>query len=540
MYKNYFILRRFAAELNERLSGCRVMEIFSQEKDTAVLHLDKEDLHLEVCVNPGFPFLNLRKSFNRAKKNTVEIFAEYLPAEIKSIETCENDRIIRINFQHFALYFAVRGKYTNLTLIDDRGGAQAFKKTDDNEIPIFVKETGTLIFSENYKNTLPSEDLKSCTQFEDIRKKFPFIGKEIVLESKYRDKAGSTLEDKIKILEQIIFEIGRETPAVFTDKNEFEARLAVDTFHIFPRDKKELFDDMTAAFEFFIGRHFFFLAAAEKSKKISKKLDRELKNISNKLNSVKATIENGSSEEKYAKLGNILLINLGSMRKGMPKISVEDPYEEGKIIDVPLDEKMSPRQNADKYFNKAKSERIGLEKSKHLFKGLSKEYEKLKDIETKFKSASSMKDFNFIMKELNMKEDANRSEQDELRDKFKHYLIDGKYNVYVGKDSANNDLLTTRFAKQNDYWFHARSVSGSHVVLRNDNKKEQVPKNILKKAAALAAYHSKAKTAGMAPVSYALKKYVVKKKGMEPGKVALLKEDVLIVKPEIPLGCEYF
>jgi predicted ribosome quality control (RQC) complex YloA/Tae2 family protein len=61
----------------------------------------------------------------------------------------------------------------------------------------------------------------------------------------------------------------------------------------------------------------------------------------------------------------------------------------------------------------------------------------------------------------------------------------------------------------------------------------------LKAAASLAAYHSKAKTSGMAPVSYTQKKYVTKKKGMDPGKVALLKEAVLIVKPEIPEGCEY-
>jgi predicted ribosome quality control (RQC) complex YloA/Tae2 family protein len=97
--------------------------------------------------------------------------------------------------------------------------------------------------------------------------------------------------------------------------------------------------------------------------------------------------------------------------------------------------------------------------------------------------------------------------------------------------------LTTKFAKQNDYWFHARSVSGSHAVLRVENYKEGIPKPILKKAASIAAYHSKAKTSKLTPVSYTLKKYVVKRKGMEPGKVNLLKEEVLLVTPEIPGGC---
>ena len=144
-----------------------------------------------------------------------------------------------------------------------------------------------------------------------------------------------------------------------------------------------------------------------------------------------------------------------------------------------------------------------------------------------------------IMKELNIKSGEKRDLPDDIRTKFKHYIIDNKYDVYVGRDSANNDLLTMKFAKQNDYWFHARGASGSHVVLRVENTKEPVPKNILKAAASIAAFHSKAKTSGLAPVSYTFKKYVTKKKGMEPGKVALLREDVLLVKPGIPSNCEY-
>lgn len=91
-------------------------------------------------------------------------------------------------------------------------------------------------------------------------------------------------------------------------------------------------------------------------------------------------------------------------------------------------------------------------------------------------------------------------------------MIEGKYDLYVGKDSKNNDLLTTKFAKQNDYWLHARGASGSHAVLRIHNTKEPVPKSVLKKSASIAAFHSKAKTAGIVPVAFTFKKYVVKKK----------------------------
>ena len=121
---------------------------------------------------------------------------------------------------------------------------------------------------------------------------------------------------------------------------------------------------------------------------------------------------------------------------------------------------------------------------------------------------------------------------------FKHYILHDKYDVFVGKDSKNNDELTTQFAKQNDLWFHARGLPGSHVVLRITNTKEAVPKNIIKETASIAAYFSKAKTAGMVPVSYTFRKYVHKKKGLDPGQVILDREDVVLVKPEIPKGCE--
>jgi len=143
------------------------------------------------------------------------------------------------------------------------------------------------------------------------------------------------------------------------------------------------------------------------------------------------------------------------------------------------------------------------------------------------------------MKKLKIKQTDESETKEDLGSKFKQYLIESKYKVYVGKDSKNNDLLTTRFAKQNDYWFHARGASGSHVIIKVENTKEAIPKNVLKKAAALAAYHSKAKTAGVVPVAFTFKKYVVKKKGDPVGTVHLLREDVLLVKPEIPIGCEY-
>ncbi len=220
-------------------------------------------------------------------------------------------------------------------------------------------------------------------------------------------------------------------------------------------------------------------------------------------------------------------------------MEIDDIYSSGSKIKIKLDSKLSPQKNVDRYFEKSRDSKINFEKSSKLFFSAKNEFERLKPYQIRIEKNPSLEEINLIMKELKIKDDEKQTFNEDIESKFKHYLIDKKYHVFVGKDSVNNDLLTTRFAKQNDFWFHARSVSGSHVVLRTENTKDVIPKTILKKVASLAAYHSKAKTAGVVPVSYTLKKYVFKRKGQPAGQVSLLKEEVLLVKPEIPVDSEY-
>jgi predicted ribosome quality control (RQC) complex YloA/Tae2 family protein len=113
------------------------------------------------------------------------------------------------------------------------------------------------------------------------------------------------------------------------------------------------------------------------------------------------------------------------------------------------------------------------------------------------------------------------------------YELDGGYKVLAGKTDAENDFLSIKFAAPNDYWFHVRGLPGSHVILRNGEKDEPA-KDIIKQAAAVAAYHSKARSGGVVPVSCTRAKHVTKVRGDKPGTVHIRKETVLKVRPEVP------
>lgn len=113
------------------------------------------------------------------------------------------------------------------------------------------------------------------------------------------------------------------------------------------------------------------------------------------------------------------------------------------------------------------------------------------------------------------------------------YRISGDWIVLAGKTDEDNDYLSLKMAGPNDYWFHVRGMPGSHVILR-EKSGEEPDRSVLKEAAAIAAWHSKARNGGITAVSCTQAKYVSKPRGAKPGTVTIKKESVLKVRPGIP------
>jgi predicted ribosome quality control (RQC) complex YloA/Tae2 family protein len=113
---------------------------------------------------------------------------------------------------------------------------------------------------------------------------------------------------------------------------------------------------------------------------------------------------------------------------------------------------------------------------------------------------------------------------------FRRVSIDG-WDIYVGKNDAQNDELTTRFARPHDLWLHAAGHAGSHVLVRRPGRTVPVPPAIVKKAAALAAWFSKAKHASYAEVHFAEARFVRKRRHAPPGEVVLERYRSIRVTP---------
>ena len=533
MFKNYFYLLRSVNYLNSELSGARILDIYSQEKNNLFLHIPSEenpDRHLIISTNPQSPYLLIKNNHHKAKKNVVEFFTEYLPLNLHDIKIAIDDRFINFNFESDNLYFSIAGNKTNVYLVSGLNIVD-FKKTKELITEIIKDKTFTNELEQIFLETKGNEYL----DIKNLKKDFPMISSEIKKEIIVRGTSEPTKNiyelfhavSKEILFDQIKVGFSSEEQKVVFIPNSFQS-ISVDENH-------KLFSNYNDALQYYLSSFYRQAKIKDLAKELEKYFEKELTSAANKLNKLNSRIESGSNEENYYNHANLLLSNIYKVKKGMQEIIVAD--NNGNNLSIKLDPKLSPNANIEKLFEKAKGEKQNFNKSVELFNFTKQKYDLLNKDYRIFKESKTIDEIETLHKKLIAKKEKIIKMDSGLKFKYWHYVIEDKYHVYIGRDSKSNDYLSIKFAKQNDYWFHARGLPGSHVVLRVENVKEGIPKDIIKKAASMAGYYSKAKTAGSSSISYTFAKFVHKKKGMEPGKVILQKEKTLLVKPEIPKNC---
>lgn len=533
MYKDYFYLSRCISEQKLLLIGTSFISAFSQIKNSLIIQIpttENPQRHLIISVEPQNQFILIKNKFHRAKKNTVDFFETFLPAELNNIQLAEFERTIKYSFGDYDLFVIFKGNESNILIMQDKEVKSSFKKI--NDISILTSFLNSLKFVDTKEIYKKIEEVFSAREI--VRSEFPFISKLLFTELNSRIEGYTNKNDLLKVYNEIMYEdIG-----IYYSSLLSKLIFCPVSFNLTKQAKK-----LTRSFNIFNEALKEYLYQSESYKnelltrrKIETYFSKELEYLSNTLNKIKARIDKGSQSENYYKIGNYLLANYHLIKPQTDSIEICD--DKGKTLIVKLRKDISVSENVNLYFEKAKDEAKNFKKSVELYDYYFKKFESLKIIKEKYLTAQNFDEVQEIFKllKLNIVDNAKLKKNHNM--KFREFLLNDKYNVYVGKDSKSNDELSLKFAQKNDYWLHARGVAGSHVLLRNINPKESIPKDIIKKAASIAAYYSKAKSAGLVPVSYTLAKYVIKRKGMESGQVQISNEKVLIVQPFIPKDCK--
>jgi predicted ribosome quality control (RQC) complex YloA/Tae2 family protein len=534
MYKNYFFLARIAKELNEHLQQYTLHEAFCQEKDRLVLGFSGPEgkLFLEIQVSKNEPWLVLRDDFSRARKNVVSFFEDFLPLQIESVFISHLERTIWFSGSEYALAFILHGNHTNFCVFRGKELVASFKSVSDEALKVLlIKATESKPAS--MSTILHEVSLLENTDRQALKKQFPSFGPEVLDE--FENRVGGECKSPGIILRDIIRDIISQDLHVGTNNKTNEFTIIPGGFSAPAEDEVLCTPYALRALREFIWHNNRTDSTGDLLKQLTNELKKRITNLEVREKKLIESLESDYRVQENRKTGELLAAHIYLLKKGMQEIELEDFHHAGEKVKIPLKEELTPQQNIDVYFKKARSLEQSLERSREELPKVTIQLERMR---ARYAEIRAM-DYHQL-KELTKKMETQDRKHNRTEDQPKtiKFIIDGKYTLLVGKDSKNNDQLTLHVAKQEDLWFHARSVPGSHVVLQVNNSKEEIQKSVIKKAAAVAAFYSKAKNAGLVPVSFTKKKYVVKRKGMPAGQVMLMREDSVMVKPGIPDGVE--
>ncbi len=212
-------------------------------------------------------------------------------------------------------------------------------------------------------------------------------------------------------------------------------------------------------------------------------------------------------------------------------------YYTNEEITVPLDPTLTPAQNSKKYFDKYTKLKRTEEALTTQLTDTESEIEHLESISNALDIARSENDLAQIKEELTqygyIKRHFSGKKGAKMQAKSKpfHYISSDGYDIYVGKNNFQNDELTFKFATGNDWWFHAKKMAGSHVIVKT--KDGELPDRTFEEAGRLAAYYSKGRTAPKVEIDYIQKKHVKKPGGAKPGFVVYYTNYSLMAEPDI-------
>lgn len=241
--------------------------------------------------------------------------------------------------------------------------------------------------------------------------------------------------------------------------------------------------------------------------------------------------------EKYRIYGEMLNTYGYGLTGGETSFSCINYYT-GEEISIPLDPQLSARDNAKKHFDKYNKLKRTFEALTQLTDQTKAEIDHLESISSALDIALAENDLVQIKEELMEYGYVKKRRPNDKRPKITsrpfHYLSSDGYHIYVGKNNYQNEELTFRFANGNDWWFHAKGIPGSHVILKNDGKGE-TPDRAFEEAGALAAYYSKGRENEKVEIDYIQKKNIKKVTGAAPGFVIYHTNYSLVAIPSCTL-----
>lgn len=542
------MIHQVVKELNELLSSGRINKIQQPYDNEIILSVrsQRKNYKLLLSAHPQYARIqNTKMPYHNPEQAPLFCMTarKYLDgAIIQSIEQHENDRIVDLNLthrdevgdlHHLVLSLEIMGRHSNLLLINK----------DDNKIIDCIKHVG---FSQNsYRTLLPgSEYIEPPKQHKlnpwtiNDHELFSFLHSEVIssrlimdtFQGFGKDSADelyqrlNTTDSLTKAWSSFIQAFNPGQPTLIHKENKYYFTpidyLSIDGERTYFSNYSELLDA-------------YFGDKADRDRVYQKlgAIEHKLKHIitknEQKITKLKATLEEATQAELLRQKGELLTTYLHEVPKGATSVTLTNYYT-NQPLEIELNPAYSPNANAQKYFQKYQKLKKGVRIVQEQIQHAKLENQYIDTILDQLQRATPL-DINVIEEELIDQGYLKRKHRQKKKMKSKplSFLSSEGHEIRVGRNNLQNDELTLKLAKKTDYWFHAKNIPGSHVILSCNHPTDEE----ITEAATLAAFYSKYRYSAQVPVDVIQVKHIRKPNGSKPGFVVYEGQKMVLVTP---------
>ena len=571
------VISNLTYELNTNLVGGRISKISMPEDNELIFTIknNAKTYRLLVSASASLPLVYLTDVNKPAPKVApafLMLLRKYIgTAKINNIFQMGLERILCFELEHLnelgdlshkRMYIEIMGKHSNIIFTDENNKIiDSIKRISANMSSLREVLPGREYFlpEELKKKDLLTTELEEFIEIlkskeyplsKSIYMNFagisPLIAEEIILRASLLSQAPSTSLGELEYthlfhtIQNLLEDINTHnfTPNIIYKGEEAIEFSSISLYSYEGKEyKKESFDSVSKMlYDFYSSREAFVLNR-QKSSDLRRIVNTALERASKKYDLQEKQLQDADKKDIYRVYGDLLNTYGYSLKGGESSFTTENFYDDNKEITIPLDKNKSAKENAKKYYDKyAKLSRTTKALSEEILK-TKNDMEHLQSIQTALEVSSDDESLSQIRQELvdfgYIKKHSSAKKQKIASHPY-HYISSDGYDIYVGKNNYQNEELTFKVATGNDWWFHAKGIPGSHVILKSNNE-EELPDRAYEEAAALAAFYSKAKDADKVEVDYIQKKNIKKVAGAAPGFVIYHSNWSMVATPKANL-----
>ncbi len=567
------VISNLTKELSDHLVGGRINKIAQPEKDALLLTIkaNSGQERLFISANASLPLVYLtdtNKPSPMVAPNFCMLLRKHLnSSRIISITQPQLERIIKIEIEHLNelgdlctkyLIIEIMGKHSNIIFVDD----QNMIIDSIKHISGFVSSVREVLPGREYfiPQTQEKADPNTITEEDFIPAIFqkplplnkaiytsligfsPLMANELCvrssLDASLPTSAFSEMEQihLYRNFERLMEDVtsGNFAPnIIYKDQKPVEyASVVLSSYEGY---ETQNYETISKLLETYYAQKDLYSRMQQKSvdlrKIISNSLERSTKKYDLQLRQLKDT-EKRDKYKVYGELINTYGYNVEEGAKSMTCLN----YYTNEEITIPLDPTLSAIENGKKFFAKYNKLKRTFEALSVQTKETQDEIAHLESISSALDIATSNEDLSQIKEELIQFGYLKRrgpvgKKKKQLSSKPMHFISSDGFHMYVGKNNFQNDELTFKFATGNDWWFHAKGIAGSHVVVKTEGN--ELPDRTFEEAGRLAGHFSKGSGQDKVEIDYTEKKNVKKPSGGKPGFVVYYTNYSLMISPDI-------